>query len=77
MIAGMQELSIRPAARWAVAGASVRGALHVRDGLPNQDALLTWVSDDPAAPVAIVTVADGHGGARHFRSAIGARLAVE
>jgi Protein phosphatase 2C len=51
--------------------------LHVRDGLPNQDALATWTSKDPAAPIAIVTVADGHGGARHFRSAVGARLAVD
>ena len=63
--------------RWQVAGASVRGALHVREGIANQDAFATWTSDDAAAPVAIVTVADGHGGARHFRSAIGARLAVD
>ena len=63
--------------RWQVAGASVRGALHVREGIANQDAFATWTSDDAAVPVAIVTVADGHGGARHFRSAIGARLAVD
>jgi serine/threonine protein phosphatase PrpC len=73
----MQDSLIRQGNRWRVAGASVRGALHVRDGLPNQDALATWMSSEPAAPVAIVTVADGHGGARHFRSAVGARLAVD
>jgi len=73
----MQDTSTRRNNPWRVAGASVRGALHVRDGLPNQDALATWTSPDPASPIAIVTVADGHGGARHFRSAVGARLAVD
>jgi serine/threonine protein phosphatase PrpC len=77
MMGGMQEAAARRVRRWRVAGASVRGALHVRDGMPNQDALVTWTSSDHAAPIAIITVADGHGGARHFRSAIGARLAVD
>ena len=69
--------STRVAPSWHVTGASVRGASHVRGGLANQDAIATWSSGDPAAPVAIVTVADGHGGARHFRSAIGSRMAVD
>jgi hypothetical protein len=69
--------STRVGSSWLVAGASVRGASHVREGLANQDAIATWSSGDPAAPVAIVTVADGHGGARHFRSAIGSRMAVD
>lgn len=60
-------------ARWGSIGASVRGASHVREGSPNQDALL--VAERAGACMALV--ADGHGGARHFRSAAGARLAVE
>ncbi len=60
-------------ARWGSIGASVRGASHVREGSPNQDALL--VAEQSGACMALV--ADGHGGARHFRSAAGARLAVE
>ena len=58
---------------WRVLGASVRGASHLHNGLPNQDAL--WIEARTGAVVAVV--ADGHGGARHFRSADGARLAVQ
>lgn len=58
---------------WRVLGASVRGASHLHNGLPNQDAL--WIEARTDAVVAVV--ADGHGGARHFRSADGARLAVQ
>lgn len=57
---------------WQALGCSVRGASHVRDGLPNQDAMLL----DGEASGVVAAVADGHGGARHFRSADGARLAV-
>lgn len=63
---------------WLIAGASVRGASHVREGLPNQDALAA-LHPAPAAgglPVA-VAVADGHGAARHFRSGTGSRFAAE
>ena len=61
---------------WTIGGASVRGSSHVRTGLPNQDALASWCDADQALP-AIVAVADGHGGARHFRSEQGARFAVD
>lgn len=67
-----------PAQPWRVAGRSVRGASHVRAGLPNQDALSLW--SGPAGesmPCAAAAVADGHGGQRHFRSQTGARIAVE
>lgn len=60
---------------WAAIGSSVRGASHVREDLPNQDALLLAVPGD-AGPLAFAAVADGHGGARHFRSADGSRMAV-
>jgi serine/threonine protein phosphatase PrpC len=56
------------------AGASVCGVSHARDGLPNQDALAFW--QDGTDGVIVAAVADGHGGARHFRSAVGSHLAV-
>jgi hypothetical protein len=61
---------------WRAAGLSVRGATHARRGLPNQDAI-HW---SPAAGIGlplILSVADGHGSTRYFRSGVGARLAVE
>lgn len=61
---------------WRAIGASVRGASHERDELPNQDAFSVEVGDTPDGSTAVAAVADGHGGARHFRSADGARLAV-
>ncbi len=66
---------VMPLTAWRVLGSSVRGAAHERDGLANQDAMLL---DTAAARRgrAWLAVADGHGGARHFRSAVGARLAV-
>lgn len=60
--------------RWQTLAATRRGGYHVRNGLPNQDAHLTWEAPDGAAT--IVAVADGHGDPRHSRSEIGARLAV-
>ena len=62
---------------WTVLSASVKGASHRRDGLPNQDAAACWASGVGAVPISVAVIADGHGGARHFRSAIGARLAVD
>jgi serine/threonine protein phosphatase PrpC len=58
---------------WRALGASVRGASHLRSGAPNQDALKI----EAAESAAVAVVADGHGGARHFRSADGARFAVQ
>ena len=54
-------------------GHSVRGAGHVRHGQPNQDA---WIVSERLG-AAVAAVSDGHGGARHWRSARGAELAVE
>jgi serine/threonine protein phosphatase PrpC len=65
---------------WSLGGATVRGAAHVRRGLPNQDAI-GWVpataGPAQAADVFAAAVADGHGGAAYYRSDVGARLAVE
>lgn len=61
---------------WQATGGSVRGALHVRHGIPNQDAVL-WNPPTGAAGFAATAVADGHGSNRCFRSKTGARIAVE
>ena len=62
--------------QWQVAGQSVRGALHERNGLPNQDAI-HWLPASGHGSSIVLAVADGHGSARYSRSHIGARLAVE
>ena len=58
------------------AGASVCGVSHTRDGLVNQDALAMWQAGARERACVVAAVADGHGGARHFRSAKGSRFAV-
>lgn len=63
-------------ARWRVVGQSVRGAAHVRAGIPNQDAI-HWLPESSAGLPLILAVADGHGSHKSFRSETGARLAVE
>ena len=80
--AGNQPAGVRMN-RWAVLGESVRGASHIRSGLPNQDAIECFPAAEPApeqpsvteAPL-IVAVADGHGSSKSFRSALGASIAV-
>lgn len=61
---------------WRVIGQSVRGASHVRSGLENQDAI-DWFPPEGQGDEIVLSVADGHGSAKSFRSAIGSRLAVE
>ena len=61
---------------WRVIGSSVRGASHVRAGLENQDAI-GWIPREGIGARVVVSVADGHGSPKSFRSATGARLAVE
>jgi len=67
---------------WLILGRSIRGASHVRAGLPNQDAILCWTqasgADSPpqkGLPL-ILAVSDGHGSAKCFRSDVGAFFAV-
>lgn len=61
-------------ATWHVIIGSARGAAHHADGLPNQDAV---ARQDGPGGVVTVAIADGHGHARHFRSADGSALAVD
>ncbi|OGE69719.1 hypothetical protein A3B55_05995, partial [Candidatus Daviesbacteria bacterium RIFCSPLOWO2_01_FULL_43_15] len=55
-------------------GATVRGASHRRSGLPNQDSLKIEYS--PGEETGIMSVADGHGDARCFRSDVGSDIAT-
>lgn len=61
---------------WRVMGQSVRGASHVRAGLPNQDAI-RWLPESGTGPPLVLVVSDGHGSAKSFRSDVGACLVVE
>jgi hypothetical protein len=65
-----------PGSRHSVGGASCRGALHERRGLPNQDAI-RWLQHAPGELPIVLAVADGHGSATYFRSGVGAACAVE
>ena len=58
---------------WKIIGESVRGAAHYRNGKPNQDAW-DFIQNDEGTMLA---VADGHGSSKHYRSDIGAKLAVQ
>ena len=59
--------------KWLVTGASVRGANHKRNNLPNQDAI-KWQEKNGNL---VLAISDGHGSSKHFRSDVGANLAVE
>jgi len=61
---------------WRVLGETVRGASHVRAGLPNQDAIAWRAARGHDLPLMLV-VSDGHGSAKSFRSDRGSRMAVE
>lgn len=69
-------ISIAADAGWSIIASSVRGASHLRSGAPNQDAYATRTGTDGTQPL-VLAVSDGHGSARCFRSATGARLATE
>lgn len=63
-------------ARWQAFGCSVIGASHIRNKRPNQDALAFHEEQEPH-PITLVSVSDGHGAARHYRSDVGSKIAVE
>lgn len=65
-----------PANPWRVVGRSVQGASHARGGIPNQDAI-QWFPDSGVGPPLILSLSDGHGSPRNFRSDVGAQFAVE
>jgi serine/threonine protein phosphatase PrpC len=61
---------------WSVISESVRGASHLRSGLPNQDAIKIELADTTNFPL-IVAVADGHGSVKCTHSDLGSQFAVE
>jgi serine/threonine protein phosphatase PrpC len=68
--------SVAPAFVWSLDGRSVIGASHIRLGMPNQDAI-AWLGANESGGSSVLAVSDGHGAVPHFRSEIGARIAVE
>jgi len=63
-------------AEWRVMGETVPGASHLRSGTPNQDSILQVRESGRGLPV-VVSVSDGHGSDKCFRSDRGSRFAVE
>jgi Protein phosphatase 2C len=59
-----------------VAGATVPGAIHLRAGRPNQDAV-RWLPRTGEGERVVMAVSDGHGSPASPRSGLGATLAVE
>jgi hypothetical protein len=68
-------VAARAAAEWRVIGETVPGASHLRNGIPNQDAILHVRQSSARLPV-IVSISDGHGSNKCFRSDRGSRFAV-
>ena len=60
---------------WRVAAATAAGASHLRDNIPNQDAVAHRVVEIGHGAVAVIAIADGAGSAA--RSDEGSRIAVE
>lgn len=58
---------------WHPLAGSQIGSAHVRAGTDAQDVGGTWTGPDGSA---VIAVADGHGHAAHFRSVVGADVAV-
>ena len=61
---------------WRIIGETVAGATHTRAGTANQDAILFQRESSRALPV-ILSVADGHGSPKCFRSDRGSQFAVK
>ncbi|MEI2778240.1 MAG: PP2C family serine/threonine-protein phosphatase [Tetrasphaera sp.] len=67
-------MTSHPAPSWEVISATARGASHVSNGLPNQDAHAIAALPDGTI---VIAVADGHGGRGYVRSDAGSRMATE
>jgi len=60
---------------WRVIGETVPGASHLRVGTPNQDSILQVRESSVGLPI-ILSISDGHGSDKCFRSDRGSRIAV-
>lgn len=67
---------IKSLTEWRIIGETVPGASHLRAGIPNQDAIFQQRESDRFAPL-IVSIADGHGSPKCFRSDKGSRFVVK
>ena len=63
-------------AEWRVMGETVPGASHLRAGIPNQDAIMQVRESGRGLPL-VVSISDGHGSNKCFRSDRGSRFAVK
>ncbi|HEX8264325.1 MAG TPA: PP2C family serine/threonine-protein phosphatase [Pyrinomonadaceae bacterium] len=63
-------------AEWRVIGETVPGATHLRAGIPNQDAILFLRESSRSLPI-IMSMSDGHGSPKCFRSHRGSNYAVK
>jgi hypothetical protein len=61
---------------WRIIGESVPGASHLRAGIPNQDSILQVRESARSLPL-VLSVSDGHGSNKCFRSDRGSRFAVK
>ena len=61
---------------WRIIGETVPGASHLRAGIPNQDAILHLRESGRTLPL-ILSIADGHGSPKCFRSDKGSRFVVK
>ena len=68
-------IAARSEQEWRVIGETVPGASHLRAGIPNQDAIMHVRQSSVRLPV-IVSISDGHGSNKCFRSDRGSRFAV-
>ncbi len=68
-------MSLESGTTWQATGKSVRGASHIRDNRPNQDAI-SWSTGDNRGMPLVMAVSDGHGSQRSFRSDTGSAFAI-
>ena len=61
---------------WRLIGETVPGASHLRAGIPNQDSILFVRESSRRLPM-VLSMSDGHGSAKCFRSDRGSRFAVK
>lgn len=61
---------------WRIIGETVPGASHLRTGIPNQDSIVQMRESGRSAPL-ILSIADGHGSPKCFRSDFGSQFAVK
>lgn len=57
---------------WDIVGKSVRGSFHKKSNIPNQDSITVKKSE----AWSIVSISDGHGSKKNFRSNVGAQIAT-